>query len=266
MKLKRALIAYTKPKRREEKEALNHIKETLKKYGIKYKIRKREKLKEKFFKNRDLILAFGGDGTFLMASHGVLGKVPMLGINSDPSSKEGFFMNANKDDFEKKIKRVINNDFQIKKLHRLEAYIGKKRIPDLALNEYYVASEKPYHTARYYLTVRGKRERQKSSGVLVSTAAGSYAWTKSAGGKELPLCSDDFEYIIREPYCGRTAAKCRLFNDILRKDEKVIIEFELGNGIIIADSTATEHKFKTGEKVTIKLSKKPLHIISFEKS
>ena len=106
-------------------------------------------------------------------------------------------------------------------------------------------------------------ERQKSSGVLVSTAAGSYAWIKSAGGKELPLYSDDFEYIIREPYCGRTAAKCRLFNDILKKDEKIVIEFELGNGIIIADSTATEHKFKSGEKVTIKLSKKPLHIISF---
>ena len=265
MKVRKVLLVYTRPKKRGEKEALDYIKETLKKHGIKYKARKREKLREKFFKNSDLILAFGGDGTFLMASHGVLDKVPMLGINSDPSSKEGFFMNANKNDFEKKLKRVINNDFKTKKLHRLEAYIGKKRIPDLALNEYYVASEKPYHTARYYLTVRGKRERQKSSGVLVSTAAGSYAWVKSAGGKEIPLYSDDFEYIIREPYCGKTAAKCRLFNDILKKDEKIVIEFELGNGIIIADSTATEHKFKSGEKVTVKLSKKPLHIISFEK-
>ena len=265
MKVGKVLIVYTKPKRKEEKEALDHIKKTLKKHEIKYKIRKREKLKEKFFENRDLILAVGGDGTFLIASHGVLSKVPMLGINSDPSSKEGFFMNANKNDFEKKLKRIINNDFKIKKFHRLEAHIGKKRIPDLALNEYYVASEKPYHTARYYLTVRGKKERQKSSGVLVSTAAGSYAWVKSAGGKELPLYSDNFEYIIREPYCGKTAAKCRLFNDILKKDEKIVIEFELGNGIIIADSTATEHKFKSGDKVMIKLSKKPLHIISFDK-
>ncbi|MBI2134772.1 NAD(+)/NADH kinase [Candidatus Woesearchaeota archaeon] len=264
MKIGKALIVYTKPKRKEEKEALDHIKGTLKKYDIKYKIRKREKLKAKFFRNMDLILAFGGDGTFLMASHYVLDKVPMFGINSDPSTKEGFFMTANNDDFEKKLRRIINNSFKIKKLQRLEAYIGKKRIPDLALNEYYVASEKPYHTARYYLNVRGKRERQKSSGVLVSTAAGSYAWVKSAGGKELPLYSDDFEYIIREPYCGRTAAKCRLFNDILKKYEKIVIEFEIGNGIIIADSTATEHKFKAGEKVTIRLSKKPLNVISFD--
>src|SRR3989338_8954242 len=116
MELKRALIVYTKPKRREEKEVLDHIKETLKKYEIKYKARKREKLKEKFFKDKDLILAVGGDGTFLMASHGVLDKVPMLGINSDPTSKEGFFMNANKKDFEKKLKRIIENKFKIKKL------------------------------------------------------------------------------------------------------------------------------------------------------
>ena len=52
-------------------------------------------------------------------------------------------------------------------------------------------------------------------------------------------------------------------SELLKKDEKIVIEFELGNGIIIADSTATEHKFKAGDKVTIKLSKKPLNVISF---
>jgi len=264
MKLKNALIVYTKPMSNEEKTSLSLVKKTLNERGIRYKKRRREKLREKFFKNRDLIIAVGGDGTFLMASHGVFSKVPILGVNSNFSNKEGFFMRSSKKDFEKKLDRIIKNEYKIKKLHRLEAHIGEKIIPELALNEYYIASEKPYHTARYYLTIRGRRERQKSSGVLVSTAAGSYAWLKSAGGKELPLDSDSFQYIIREPYCGRTAAKGRLFNHILKKNEKLVIEFELGNGVIIADSTATEHRFKPGEKITINLSKRPLHVISFD--
>ena len=263
MRIRKVLLVYSKPTSKIQEATIDSAKKALEKNNVDYHACIREKLNKRVFKNKDLILAVGGDGTFLIASHYVFGKTPMMGINSDPSSKEGFFMNANKNDFGKKLKRVIDDKFKIKKLHRLEAYIGKKRIPDLALNEYYIASEKPYHTARYYLAARGKRERQKSSGVLVSTAAGSYAWVKSAGGKELSLYSDDFEYIIREPYCGRIAAKCRLFNDVLKKDEKIVIEFELGNGIIIADSTATEHKFKAGDKVTIKLSKKPLYVISF---
>ena len=98
---------------------------------------------------------------------------------------------------------------------------------------------------------------------MVSTAAGSYAWVKSAGGKVLPLESDKFEYLIREPYCGRTAAKCSLTNSFLNKNEKIVIEFEIGNGVIIADSIEKEYKFKAKQKVTIKLSKKPIYSIYF---
>ena len=137
------------------------------------------------------------------------------------------------------------------------------KIPELALNEFYVAAAIPYHTARYYFSVDGKKERQKSSGILVSTAAGSNAWVKSAGGRILPLNSDKFQYLIREPYCGRTAAKCALINDVLNKNEKVGIEFENADGLIIADSTGKEHKFKAWERITIKHSDNPVYTISF---
>ena len=265
MKLKNILIVYTTPINREEKSTLSSIKKILKKHKVGYKLVIREKLNKKLFQNKDLILVIGGDGTFLMASHYIFDKTLLFGVNSNPLSKEGFFMSATNNDFEKKLVRILNNDCRIRNFHRLEGFIGNKKISELALNEFYVASEKPYHTARYYLTIRGKRERQKSSGVLISSASGSYAWIKSAGGKTLPLESDKLEYLIREPYCGRTAAKCTLVNGILNKNEKLEIEFEVGNGIIIADSTGKEHKFKAKQKVTIKISKIPLNVISFAK-
>jgi|TARA_B100001964_G_scaffold185524_1_gene205803 NAD kinase len=263
MKLSNILVVYTVPRSREELSALKAVKTALKENKINYRLAVREKLSKKLFPNKDLVIAVGGDGTFLIASQYISDKTLVFGVNSDPKCKEGFFMTAKKNDFKVKLRNIINNNYKIRKLHRIEAYIGNKKIPEPALNEFYVASEKPYHTARYYLTVRNKRERQKSSGILISTASGSYAWIKSAGGKKLPLQSDKFEYLIREPYYGRTAAKCALVNGILNKNEKLGIEFELGNGIIIADSIGKEYKFKSKQKVTIRLSNKPIHSVSF---
>jgi NAD+ kinase len=264
MKIDNILVVYTNPRNKKEKFALNLVKNILKKHKISYKSMHRGKLSKKLFQNKDLIIVVGGDGTFIRTSHFIFDKTPIMGINSDPRYKEGFFMIAEKKDFKRKLKKILKGNYKIKKLLRLEAYMGNKKVPELALNEFYIASEKQHHTARYFLNIGGMKERQKSSGVLISTAAGSNAWVKSAGGKVLPLSSDKFEYLVREPYCGRVSAKCDLINDILDKNEKIEIEFEVGNGILIVDSLSKEYKFKARQKVTVKMSEKPLYGISFK--
>jgi NAD+ kinase len=263
MKLTKVLLVFTTPKTTNESLTLSLVKRALKKHGIDFLVKNREKLSKSHFKNKDLVIAVGGDGTFLRASHFILDDTPIFGVNSDPKCKEGFFMAAIGKDFGQKLGKLLHNRNKIVRIHRLEAQIGKKRVPELALNEFYVASEKPYNTARYCIIFRGKKERQKSSGILISTAAGSHAWVKSAGGKVLPFSSDRFEYLVREPYCGRVSAKCSFVNNLLEKDEKLEIIFEVGNGILIADSLSNEHRFKAGKKVIVKLSNKPLYSISF---
>lgn len=263
MKINNILVVYAHPKNNTEKSTLKIVKNAFKKYKINYNFVHRGKLSEKLFQNKDLIIAVGGDGTFLRASHFIFDKTLILGVNSDPKYKEGFFMSTSKNDFEKKFKKLLTGNYKIKKLQRLEAYINNKKIPELALNEFYIASEKPYHTARYFLIVKGKKERQKSSGILISTPAGSNAWIKSAGGKILSLESNKFEYLVREPYCGRISAKYSFVNGILNKNEKIEITFEMGNGILITDSLSKEYKFRVGQKVTVKLSEKALYFVSF---
>ena len=266
MKINSTLLVYAEPTNKEEKSTLDVVRSTLKKYKINYIDSKREILNKKLFQNKDLIIVVGGDGTFLRVSHFIFDKTPIFGVNSDPRYKEGFFMAAMKKDFEKKIKKIVKNNFEMKKIQRLEAYIGNRKIQELALNEFYVASEKQHHTARYFLSVRGKKEKQKSSGILISTAAGSNAWIKSAGGKILPLNSGKFEYLVREPYCGRVSARCGLANGILNKNEKLEVVFESSKGVLIADSLGNEHKFKAGQKVMVKISKNLLYIVSFNRS
>lgn len=264
MKIKEVLVVYVKHNIKKQIQTLDTIRKSLKKYNIKNKFVDRLKLKKNHFKNVDFIITVGGDGTFLKAAHFVLDKKLFLGVNSDPQSREGFFLNSTKKAFGSKFKKILNKKYKIRKIHRLEAFINNKKVKEFALNEFYIASEKPYLTARYYIKVRGKKEIQKSSGILISTAAGSNAWMKSAGGKILPLGSDKFQYLVREPYCGRVSAKCNLLNGILNKKEKIEIVFEIGNGILIADSLSREYKIKSGQKVIVKISRNPLYAVSFK--
>src|SRR3989344_1139993 len=172
MAIKKIIVVYAPPTGNEQKNTISTVNKTLKKHGIRFGACHRDKLNKKMFSGIDLAIAVGGDGTFLRTSHFILDKTPVFGVNSDSKFKEGFFMSSSRKDFGKKFARILSGKYKTRKLSRLEARIGKKKVPELALNEFYLSSKKEYRTARYYITVKGKRERQKSSGLLISTAAG----------------------------------------------------------------------------------------------
>ena len=179
MKLEKALVVYTHPAYGIYKSTLDTVKKILRKYKINYNLADRDKLKREQFLKRDLIIAVGGDGTFLRAAQFVDNEL-MLGVNADIKSKEGFFMSSGKSDFESILKKILRNEINIKKFPRLEACINSKKIATLALNEFFIGPKKAYHAAKYIIKLGSKKERQKSSGILVSTPAGSYAWEMRA--------------------------------------------------------------------------------------
>lgn len=260
MKIQKVSIVYTTPRTKEQKSTLELVKQILKKYKINFKIVNRDKLKKKQFKNIGLVIAVGGDGTFLRAAQFVDNQL-MFGVNAEPKDKEGFLMKSNKNDFERKFKKIMKNKFQIKKLPRLVAYINNKKIETFALNEFYIGSRKSYHAAKYAIHIDGKKERQKSSGILVSTPIGSYAWAKSCCNKTLPLNSKNYQLVVREPYEGKIFKNYRFKYAILNENQKIRIISEMLDGILIADSVSKEYSFKNGSRAMVKLSKKYLKAI-----
>ncbi len=263
MKLMSILIVYTTTRTKEQKSTLDVVIKTLKKYKIKFKLSNRDKLKKNQFKNISLIIAVGGDGTFLRAAHFV-DKELLFGINSDVKDKEGFFMKSNKKDFEFKFKKILKNKFKVKKLLRLEAYLDNKKIETLALNEFFIGTRKSYTAAKYTIEINGKKEKQKSSGVLITTPAGSYAWAKSCCKKTLPLNSKKYQFVVREPYEGKIFKSYKLEYGLLNKNQKVKVISEMLDGVLVADSVSKEYSLKNGSKVTIKLSNKYLNVIWFK--
>ena len=257
-KLTDILIVYTIPRTKEQKSSLEIVIKTLKKHNINFSIANRDKLKKKQFKNKDLVIAVGGDGTFLRVAQFV-DKQLLFGVNSDVKNKEGFLMKANKNNFEGKFKKIMKGKIKIKKLPRLEASINDKKIETLALNEFFIGARKAYHAAKYIIQIDRKKEKQKSSGILVTTPTGSYAWAKSCCNKFLPLNSKNYQFIVREPYEGKVFKNYKLKYGVLNKNQKINIISEMLDGILIADSVSKEYKFRNGSKATIKLSVKYLY-------
>lgn len=241
--------------------ALDKVRKALDTYNASYRVIDREKLNKSHIKNKDIILTVGGDGTFLKTAQFV-DETPMLGICSNMKLNEGFFTRACSPDVNQKIKALLEGNHKIIKLTRLEATINKRTKLPLALNEIFIGDREPYHTARYTIQVGRKKEYQKSSGVIISTASGSSAWAKSAGGASLPLLSKKYQYVVREPYSGRLT-KPRLLKGILNPKQTLRIHSHIYEGIAVVDSQAKEHFLSEHDTIEIKVSRKPLNLIEF---
>lgn len=151
----------------------------------------------------DLVVSVGGDGTFLRASHAVRAwgggvGAPMLGVNS-ASSSAGFFCSATAADFADQLDRIAQGQARSRALWRMEILVNGEPLDHHALNDVLFAHRVPAETSRYILTADGESQEQKSSGVWISTAAGSTGAMRSAGGVVQAMDSRALQYLVREP-------------------------------------------------------------------
>ena len=257
MKIKNALIVYYV----HNYKTLQTVGKALAKHGISSECIKRDDLKKKNIKGKDIVITVGGDGTFLRTAH-MIDKIPILAVSSDERYNEAFFGRATKKNIEKKIGLLVAGKFKITKLPRLKAKINGKALPIIAVNEVFVGSKHPYHTSRYVIKVKGKSEFQKSSGVLIATKMGSNGWAKSAAKKKIGIPDNGFGYVVREAYSGRLT-KPKMLLGHLPANHVLTIKSMNYQGIVVIDSYEKEFEFKDGAKLEVTVSKNPLNFVEF---
>jgi len=256
MKPKKIVLVYTKPKYPEHRLTFDEVISTLRHLKIDFRLAERSKLDKKIFLGANLVLVVGGDGTFLRASH-YAGSIPMLGVNSNIMAKVGFFMQCDRKDFREKMIKVVTGKYSIKNVARLQAAIDGKRVDECALNEFYIGPVPAYSTYNYILDINGRKEYQKSSGVLVGTGAGSNAWIKSAGGVKMPLDSNKMQFLVRELNINRLM-KPKMKKGIISGKIKIISKT---GGLLVADSVSKEYPLKPGSVVAVSLAKTQVRFI-----
>lgn len=207
-------------------------------------------------KDRDLVVTVGGDGTFLEGARGLVKQV-ILGVNSDPTWSVGRFCCATAETFAAVLSDFLKHKKNVLKYPRLELRAAGKRWN--ILNDVLFAHANPAAMSRYCLGVNGVREEQKSSGVWVSTAAGSSGAIKSAGGKVFSPTKEIIQYKPRELYVNKGKIY-RLKGGVLTGDGLTITSM-MREGRVFLDGSHVSLPVGFGESVRIALSRHPLNVV-----
>ncbi len=239
-------------------QALKTVQATLKKYHLSYETRSRGTLQAGLTHN--FFISVGGDGTFLEASHYAPPQALLLGVNSNPHLSHGAFCQANAKTFEKTWIKILQGKASILELQRLQIFLNQKPLAVLALNDVLLTHPCPAATSRYELKVGSKKEEQKSSGIWISTAVGSTAAIRSAGGKVLAPDSKKWQFVVREPFI-HPGGKYKMTRGILSPHEKIEIVSKRGEARLFVDGAHLEYEVKYGDKVKVQLAKSPIRAV-----
>jgi NAD+ kinase len=205
-----------------------------------------------------LVIAVGGDGTLLAASHNV-GSVPILGVNSAPSHSVGFFCAARREDFESHLSRALEGKLKSVRLTRMTVSLNGRLRSKRVLNEALYSHSSPAATSRYILHAGRRHEEQRSSGLWIGPAAGSTAAQHSAGGRVLPLGSSNLQLVVREPYSPY--GKYQLLKLVVGERAVISVQSKMDNASLYLDGPHRTVSVRLGDLVSFGVSDEPLRVL-----
>lgn len=206
-----------------------------------------------------LVVTVGGDGTLLAASHHV-GQVPILGVNSSPSSSVGFFCAADRKNVRRMLEAALEGTLRSVRLTRMRVTVNGRVVSKRVLNEALFCHDTPAAASRYVLCYGRKKEVQVSSGFWVGTAAGSTGALHSAGGEVLPLESEELQLIVREPFLGG-AARFRMTKVRAAPGREIFAISKIHEACLFLDGPFDRVKVGLGDRVSFSTSDEPVRVL-----
>jgi NAD+ kinase len=201
------------------------------------------------------VISVGGDGTLLAASHWVTGAA-LLGVNSAPRSSVGHLALARRATLPRILSRIARGTLLPHPVARLEVVLEGKILPP-ALNDILIAHEQPAATSRYRLRLGRRAEDHRSSGLWVSTAAGSTAGIRSAGGQAMPLEARRLQFRARELYRARGYG-ASLEAGFVEAGQKLVVESAMAAGWLFIDGARMAVRFPFGAQAIFRVAEQPL--------
>lgn len=231
---------------------------------VKHKVVERAFLPSYIFSDKNLIVVIGQDG--LVANTAKYSKgIPMVAVNPDKQRYDGVLLPFDTTNFLQGVEKVLKSTYQARTLRFAEARLNDgQRL--LAFNDLFIGAAS-HISARYRISFNQKIEEHSSSGIIVSTQAGSTGWLSSVFNmaygiasmfekkltpKKPKLKESDLLFAVREPFKSiRTQAG--LTAGVIKEQHNLTIESLMPvNGVIFSDGIETDFlKFNSGAIVTI---------------
>lgn len=194
------------------------------------------------------VVVIGQDGLVANTAKYV-GDLPIIGVNPDPARNDGVLLPFEVRDARNAVHRAIGGKATLREVTLAEVNTNDGQRM-LAFNDFFVGASS-HISARYTLEAGGRNEPQSSSGVLVSTGAGSTGWLSSlfnmtegfgrtfgsGGAKRLQLDWQDRRLVwaVREPFRSRHSG-AELVAGLLEEGEELVIGSQMpSRGVIFSD-------------------------------
>jgi hypothetical protein len=228
--------------------------------GYPVKFVNREFLPNFDFRGCVLVVVVGQDGLVANAAKYV-GDLPIVGVNPDPKRIDGVLVPFHVRQIRRIIQQALDDraDFRSVTLAEVNLNDGQRM---LAFNDFFVGCQS-HVSARYTLRVGGKAEPQSSSGIIISTGAGSTGWLSSifnmaAGfakwmGRQMPapvqLEWNDrrLVWVVREPFRSKQSG-AKLVAGLLEEGQDIVVESLMPTrGVIFSDGIESDFlEFQSG--------------------
>jgi len=242
---------------------------------IKNKTVERIYLPSFIFSEKNLIVVIGQDG--LVANTAKYSKnCPIIAVNPDKDRYDGILLPFDTSNFRQGIENVMTNRYNAKTVRFAEAKMNDgQRL--LAFNDLFIGISS-HISARYKISYNNQMEEQSSSGLIVSTQAGSTGWLSSVFNmaygvtglfeknlkpKRPKLKDNELLFAVREPFQS-VRTQIGITTGIIKSQQSLSIESLMPtNGVIFSDGVETDFlKFNSGAIATIGIAKETAKLVT----
>ena len=244
--------------------------------SYKHKVLFRSFLPTYMFAEGDLIVVIGQDGLVANTAKYVNG-LPIVAVNPDAERYDGVLLPHNPETFLTAIKNFVHGNHTSKMVTMAKATMNDGQSL-LAFNDFYIGAAS-HISSRYSLEFEGKSESQSSSGILVSTGAGSTGWISSVFNMTNNINSyffnqkrefdsgldwedDKLLFVVREPFLSKMSQIDLGYGTITRSKTLKIESKMPTKGVIFSDGIEADFlNFNSGSIVKIGIAEEKANLI-----
>ncbi len=241
---------------------------------VKNKTVERVYLPNFIFSEKNMIVVIGQDG--LVANTAKYSKgCPIIAVNPDKERYDGVLLPFDISDFISGVDNVMSDKYESKTMRFAEAKLNDgQRL--LAFNDLFIGAAS-HVSARYKISFNQNIEEHSSSGLIISTPAGSTGWLssifnmaygvtsmfeKNLKPKRPKLKDNELLFAVREPFQS-IRTQIGITSGIIKNQNTLTIESLMPtNGIIFSDGIETDFlKFNSGSIATIGIAPETARIV-----
>jgi NAD kinase len=230
-------------------------------FGLKVQKVDRSFLPTLVFGPEDIVVTVGQDGLVANTAKYALGH-PIVAVNPDPERIDGILLPFKTGEAAGAVRAILDGRARYREVTLARAELADSQVL-LAFNDLFIGN-RTHVSARYRIEVGARSEPHSSSGVLVSTGAGSTGWLSSVfnmargvnrafeggrGGQPLRLDWQDprLAFVVREPFVSRQS-RAEIVAGLIEPGGELVVEsFMPSNGVIFSDGVEADFlEFNTG--------------------